>query len=241
MLDSSDHDTFLEQGLAAVDRPRRVAFAASCTERLMSCYSAFSVEQSWGKYQVLRDILDTVWDSLAGELPQQQYVDNASRVCEQEWPDSDDHPSFLRQQAECGISALLHTLAACIEDGTSHAIRAAGAVTDSIDGYLISMGDPRTGYLVDGADLFTDSQDTHIRELAISRFREVDTIANQIYQWALDSPLMNAELQKQRSDLRLLQSADALNDLVIAYLRRLSSLEGIQPFARWLINPRTRR
>ncbi len=56
----------LTRDLVALPASHRVAFAASCCERLVPNYQAFALMEDWGNPRLLRRALDAAWKTAEG-------------------------------------------------------------------------------------------------------------------------------------------------------------------------------
>ena len=66
----------------------RIAFAASCAERLFPNYVAFSRDANWGNPQQLREALDAVWSHLSGNPLTPSAARKLIKQCEPFVPDT---------------------------------------------------------------------------------------------------------------------------------------------------------
>jgi len=66
----------------------RIAFAASCAERLFPNYVAFSRDAIWGNPQQLREALDAVWSHLLGNPLTPSATRKLIKQCELFVPDT---------------------------------------------------------------------------------------------------------------------------------------------------------
>lgn len=92
------------------DTVRRVVFVAAMAERWLPAYAEFTAVKRWGRVDVLRGALDTVWAHLAGTpLDERAAVDQAQRVQEQT-PHLDDFDA----PAALSAAVIVHdALSAC--------------------------------------------------------------------------------------------------------------------------------
>src|SRR5687768_17005521 len=67
----------------------RIAFAASCCERQLPNYQAFSLAEGWGDVTVLRHGLDEAWRLAQGCRPDIDALQELIHACENEVPDLD--------------------------------------------------------------------------------------------------------------------------------------------------------
>lgn len=202
----------LEEELQSLPRECRIAFAASCCERLLPNYQAFSVMEGWGDYALLRGALDEVWSWLAGELPPKSHVRRLARLCEELAPDTEEFTSLFVSAAGDAAAAVSYTLECCLDGDAVHAATVGGLAAESVRTYLLSVNDPSAG---------SHTPDPSCEE-------EVER-----------APLMRAEVQKQRADLDTLKPLRALDPDLLRGLRESAARFGIRPLERGLVVNRT--
>jgi hypothetical protein len=196
--------------LKALPTLHRVAFAASCCERLLPNYAAFSRVEGWGRPEKLRDALDEVWHILGGQPAQEEHVRSLVETCIELCPDTEDFQSLFVSAAGDAAAATAYTLESCLDGAAERAAMVGRLSTETLYQYLTRVNDPVTGVHVADAD-----------------FEEQ----------MLEAPLMLAELDKQEHDLRLLQTHDTLTPALLEELRDSSASAGIRPFKRGLVKP----
>src|SRR5262249_40897978 len=104
--------------IARLDKLRkefRIAFAASCCERLLPNYCAFAAVEKWGNPSLLRETLDGVWTYLKGGS-QNWYgvrIPRLIRQVHQITPNTEEFSSrFTSAALDAGVSTML-TLEIC--------------------------------------------------------------------------------------------------------------------------------
>src|SRR6266700_5645738 len=105
----------IEAGLAKVSFSRRIAFGASCCERLLPNYLAFYQIEKWGNYGLLRNALDQVWTaivdneqrSLLGGISIDEIVALA--------PDTEDFDTIFTALAGDAASSIVYTIGAYLD------------------------------------------------------------------------------------------------------------------------------
>jgi uncharacterized protein YjaG (DUF416 family) len=75
----------LRQALSQLPPRNKVAFAASCCERLLPNYYAFTLAEKWGDFELLRHALDQVWlfleeDALTSPLEIEKLIEACDPV-----------------------------------------------------------------------------------------------------------------------------------------------------------------
>jgi uncharacterized protein len=128
--------------LEALDSRRRAAFAASCCERVLPAYEAFSREEKWGDPEPLRVAVARVWASVLGTPLEVAEAEELSRLCEHQVHHLDEPFGSLftapAQDAaiavvgtvECAVNGAVATAAGVAE----HALEAFEAYVDATEG-----------------------------------------------------------------------------------------------------------
>lgn len=116
--------------------PYRIAFTASCCERLLPNYQAFVVMEQWGDFSLLRKALNEVWKVLEGENLSSDYLLDLSRQCENVAPDTEDFSSVFTSAALDAASGVALALQCCIDGGASKAAEVGSLARDTIDMYI---------------------------------------------------------------------------------------------------------
>lgn len=188
----------------------RVAFAASCCERLLPNYSAFSRMEKWGDPELLRRALDLVWSALQGSSISEVTIRGLIRDCERAAPDTEDFSSLFASAAGDAVSALCYTLKSYLDGDISHVSVVARLPFETLYQYLGRVNDPEV--------------EAHIAD---PDFEEQ----------MLGFPLMIAERKKQQQDLRMLRSHPKLTPELLQELRHSSTRSGLRPAERGLLPP----
>lgn len=186
----------------------RAAFAASCCERLLPNYAAFSRAEGWGRPEVLREALDEVWAVLGGRPASEGRVRSLARACAGLAPDTEDFRTLFVSAAGDAAAAVSYTLECCLDGDAGRAAMVGRLPVETLYQYLTRVNDPLTG-----------------AHAADDEFEEQ----------MLNAPLMSAELDKQERDLRLLRARDSLTPELLEELRTSSAGVGIRPFERGLV------
>ena len=185
----------------------RVAFGASCAERLYPLFEAFSLDAKREGTTLLRDAIDELWNvALNGS---KNVTTDAGDIL-QIGPRSHEHVSPFTFAAQYAVSCVIHAQQA-ISAGTS---------------------DEATWCSIVSRDCINDYLDW----VASSRFDslgEPNSEASSPIDW-WESPLMRGEMQKQYHDLKLIFKAASIDLQLIRRLRTEGAL-GIAPFQRHLI------
>jgi hypothetical protein len=200
----------LTKRLEALPPGHRTAFAASCCERMLPNYAAFSRVEGWGRPETLRGALDEVWAILGGRPAREEHVRALVETCVELAPDTEDFQSLFVSAAGDAAAAVAYTLESCLDADAGSVATVGRLATETLDQYLWRVNDPLTG--VHAADADFEAQ-------------------------MLKAPLMLAELDRQDRDIRLLQTHDALTPALLEELRESSAYAGIRPFERGLVKP----
>jgi uncharacterized protein YjaG (DUF416 family) len=202
-----DHNV-LERALEELPRRNRVAFAASCCERLLPNYHAFTLVESWGDLAPLVDGIDLVWHYLAtGTLPE-PHARKLALACEAAAPDMEDFGSLYAPAALDAAASVAYTLEGCLTDDVRPIADVASLARETIYLYLHRIGQPTP--LEPQAGAFIED-------------------------WVQHSPLMQQELAKQQQDLLDLQQRTLLTPEFLLSLRTSSQGLGLQPFLRGIM------
>jgi uncharacterized protein YjaG (DUF416 family) len=203
----SFNENQLIEALSELPLKNRVAFAASCCERLLPNYEAFYCHEKWGDYGYLNCALESVWRFVtAGKLPTKQLSDLIYQ-CESVIPDSDEFTSIFTGAASNAAAAVIYTLQSCLDGDPKRVALVGRLAVDTTYEYLYVVNTPNTGY--------------HAHDSAFD-------------QWIQQAPLMVAELQKQLNDLETLKSQARLDSYFLDKLRQEASRVGIFPIERGL-------
>ena len=128
----------LERQLKVLSVKHRIAFAASCCERLLPNYRAFSRMENWGKPEVLSLAVDEIWNSILTLSLSQSRLKELKTECDKVIPDTEDFSTIY----------------------TSAALDAGTAVTTTLDCYL--TGEPRLAAEV--ASIARDTVDMFVQD-----------------------------------------------------------------------------
>lgn len=183
----------------------RVAFAASCCERLVPNYNAFCIIENWGNPEVLYGALEKVWVYVEGGSLSKEDIDSLILSCKEIIPDTEDFYSIFTELAVNSVAAIIYTLRSIIETDLDELANVGGLAVESVESYLSAVNDPKIG--VHSADKAFDT-------------------------WLKRAPLLVSELNKQQEDIQFLESWMGERKELIQILRQSSKTRGIQPFAR---------
>jgi uncharacterized protein YjaG (DUF416 family) len=115
---------------------RQIAFAASCCERMLPNYVAFSRIEKWGDPDLLRRSLDEVWYFLRGRPLSTNRMERLAAQCYCVIPHTEDFGSALASAAlDAAISVTL-TLEACANPGFENPVEVARNARDTVDMFV---------------------------------------------------------------------------------------------------------
>jgi hypothetical protein len=118
-LDSvEEYERLVRQTVKAWAADQRLAFAAALAESWLWVYDRFSAETAWGDPEVLRRILDAVWDHLQGRILSASDRARYSQQVGDLAPSMDDFDAWEAMNA-CRI--LDHALECCETEGSERA------------------------------------------------------------------------------------------------------------------------
>jgi uncharacterized protein YjaG (DUF416 family) len=96
----------------------RIAFAASCCERLVPEHASLSLNPSYGRYAKSRADLDQIWELLSGKALPLGVLRTGLRYWEDDCAETEDFARCRKAELLCGSRAVLKT-SQCLEDGSS--------------------------------------------------------------------------------------------------------------------------
>ena len=185
----------------------QVVFAASCCERLLPFYFAFSKVEKWGNPTLLQNALDKIWEIAKTEQFSSDEITTIAQFCEASIPDSEDFKSSYTGLAQNASIAVCATLDFCTSIEVQILVNVARTSYEAVESYLQIVNDPILD--VHGVD---------------SRFDK----------WIETAPMLLAEIKHQLEELKLLSETE-LDNTVIEKIRFKSSRSGVQPEKRGLL------
>jgi len=130
-------DLDLKRHLEPLGERHRVAFAASCCERVLPAYEAFSRDDNWGDPRPLREALDRVWVSVAEERLQNKEARGLAKRCEQQIHDLDDpFKSVFTAPAQSAAIAVLRAVWCAVDGDAGLAERVGDFALDAFETYV---------------------------------------------------------------------------------------------------------
>ena len=202
-----DENNLIER-LDALSVSHRTVFAASCSERLLPNYQFFSSLARWGDYDFLRLTLDKIWLAPLSSDINVRFDSVMKEKLNFLAPDTEDYDSFWASLALDAVSCVFHAIECCQESDPKIAAVTGRIAYSSIYSYYLSVNDP---------NLNTSHSDEVLEEEA------------------LNSSLMQQELQKQASDLDVLQRISSIGIDSINQIRLTATNLGVNPSRRGFV------
>lgn len=129
-------DKFLYEKLIELPFFYRIAFGASCCERLLPNYKKFVEEEKWGNYKFLEDTLEEIWSYICGKELIDDRIMMLAKRCYEVTPDADEFSSIYTSFAIDAGGAVYETLRSCLDKGVKHIVDVASFARDTVDMYI---------------------------------------------------------------------------------------------------------
>ena len=211
----------LTSALSVLSGKHRIAFAASCCERLEQHYQVFAATEPGTNPNLLKDALQEIWNIAEGTEGPLEHIGEQKRDI-YEWAQGVDPTGFLfASTARTAASAVIYALECCADGDTKWAVYAARMAVEALDTYLYVVNAPFGKAAPAGGDV----AELRREGLAFDR-------------WIEQSPLMVDELRKQSEDLARLAEEETLTSHSLFEMRQSSQERGIQLHMRGLIRAR---
>jgi uncharacterized protein len=142
MSETFDRAT-VEDRLRRLPDEHRIAFAASCAERLIVHYTLFARSAGWGDPDLLQRGLDAAWNGIASHSDEnaRRGAKALSEQVDDAIPNEDDFSAdYVSEAIDAGV-AIVHALLACHDGGPEHGAWSASAVIDTIDRFVRDRDD----------------------------------------------------------------------------------------------------
>ncbi|TXI12815.1 MAG: DUF416 family protein [Rhizobium sp.] len=175
---------------------QRIAFSASCSERLFSNYIAFVNEANWGEPHVLRKALDTVWENLETGTISPRDLSGLIEECDEVIPDTEDFETPMVSYALDAGTAVVGTLQLWESGDLMRAVEIAGFARDTVYMALSVQG-------LDDTEMERHpwmirelaKQEADIRILANSQSHSIEVVLRLRYGWkSQNNGLSNIDL-----------------------------------------------
>jgi uncharacterized protein YjaG (DUF416 family) len=131
----------LGRELQKLSAKHRLAFAASCCNRVLPSYAAFSGQAGWGDYDGLMGAANYIWDVLEGELRSPKRLDALLRESEEAIPDLDEFADELATWGHDAALTVFHAIR-CARNGSAEDAAFAGSWCHAtVDAFVQDKGD----------------------------------------------------------------------------------------------------
>jgi uncharacterized protein YjaG (DUF416 family) len=179
----------------------RVAFAASCCERMFPYYKAFSRMYNWGNPSIPGVALDQVWKILQGKDVDEAIINQLIEDCGQEdiYPNDLDFSGKYCYEAQETLEAICKTLEVLLKDDSELILMVVKHARNAIE-----------------AHVSVEYENLKLSENGREKFR--NAIANH--------PFAVREIAKETEDLQRLKAAQILDRDVLEWLRASSKKDG---------------
>jgi len=190
----SDRSELTKAEIEELPPLHRVAFAASCCERLLPNYYVFFREEGEGNPAALRTALDEIWQILRGKAAEAEKIEILITNC-QEAIVPGDYILKSRYGAEShlAVAAILSTLKACLDWENLEAIaKVVQVVGDTIFEFLdIEKEITEPDWSQKSWELQVEEISNHsftLREIAkqredLQRLKEIETLDQEFLEW----------------------------------------------------------
>lgn len=122
--------------LSRLPASHRIAFCASCCQRMLPNYEKFHRMEHWGDPASLRRAVEEVWNSLAGQPISEDRVELLAQQCQDAAPDTEVFSSLYASSALDAASAIVETLQCCRDRSPKWGATVATSARDTVDMYI---------------------------------------------------------------------------------------------------------
>jgi uncharacterized protein YjaG (DUF416 family) len=199
----------LVERLTSLTPEGRLAFAASCCERMIPNFDAFVLTEGVGDAIACHQALDAAWCWLSGKRIAAGEIQNLRHRCQGAISDPERFGSLWCGLATNAVSAIMDALDCCVNGLPQSAANTGILADDSVYEYISRVDEPLTSSQVQERGTGFDV-------------------------WIMEHPLKKQELQKQEADIELLASC-LLTPESVQRLRRSARNFGVQPFQRGML------
>jgi hypothetical protein len=196
----------------------RVAFAATCCERLMPNFYACALVYEIENHHLVQAGVDNLWGYLGGELWQETEINEFLQVLDSFASEIENFASTIYSElALHTLDAIRNTVRGCLADTGKNLEEVITITINAIDLYLRNVNYPST-------EFFSATEQTAFDE------------------WIYQAPLYTTELKQEQADLELLSSSKTLSIDLLMKLRSDAKRIGMKPIENGLIpDPRFKR
>ena len=217
------------QRVASLPAQNCFAFMASCCERLVPNYVAFCIAENWGDRALIDDALQQIWDHLQGSPLVPENCEELARRLRGTAPDSDDFAYILTAPAQEAVACVIYALQFSFTGNRGLALSAAKAARNTVSQYLFGAN---VAYIMPDRPEWLRLLSRQNPNVAL---QEEQRLSKEFHAWIIASPLMQAELAKQKEDLDFLTHTPSLNQHALKQLRDSSRRSGLRPLKRGLV------
>jgi len=130
------NEELLYQKIDGLSLLHKIAFGASCCERLLPNYKLFVDKEDWGDFSYLEDTLNELWNYVSGKQIELNRIEILSKECYKLTPDSEDFGSvFVSYAIDAGV-AIYETLLCCLDNEAQHLVDIASVSRDAVDLFI---------------------------------------------------------------------------------------------------------
>jgi len=183
----------LEKEIAELPPAHRIAFAASCCERMIPNYSAFSRAEGWGDPAMMRTALNEVWQILQGKLVDAERIHQLQEYCNGAVPEFDYlNNTIYAYGALQSAQSICHCLELCLNPTSPIVNKIVECVVNIVTEYIrILKEDADSNWLNKTYAEQNEDIDNHpftIREIAkqredLQRLKEIATLDREFLEW----------------------------------------------------------
>lgn len=200
----------LVERLSSLTSEGRLAFAASCCERMIPNYDAFVSVEGLDDSGACRRAVDAVWRWSAREETPQEEILHLKQHCQEAISEPERFDSVWCGLATNAVSAIMDALDCCLSGSAQSAANTGVLADDSVYEYVSRADTP----------------------MSHSQVQERGTVLDR---WMTQHPLKTEEIKKQLADIELLASTQSVTRETIQHLQRTAKNFGIQPFRRGMV------
>ncbi|MGA2278899.1 MAG: DUF416 family protein [Verrucomicrobiota bacterium] len=179
----------VQRRLEALSSRSRVAFGLSCSERMLRNYVAFKQKVKWGDERPLQQALDELWKYAEGQVLDESTAKRLLAACEVVTPDSDDFSELLTGAAQEACFSICCVLDYVQQKNPERIAQASAFAIDTLDLYISAL---LNGFSTTPRGIFNRAE--HEEQIRLH-------------------PLMQRELARQDTDLKLLATNPSLGSL----------------------------
>lgn len=164
----------------------RIAFSASCCERMLPNYKAFTNISGWGDYALLRNSLNIIWKIVKVSDFNKKELKNLIKKVDKVIPDTEEFSFIEASHALDAGNGILETLVCCEDADSEHCANVASFCVDTVDMHIQERDD------MDYSDTdFEDaiSRDKLMQNELIKQLTDIQMLKNQT---VLDDEFINS-------------------------------------------------